>query len=77
MLGFGLALVIINRLSGLVLPGSMKFLIDDVVLPNNTAMLTPLVLVVGLAVAIQAVTAFALTILLSTSAQRLIAEHAY
>ncbi len=74
MLGFGLGLVIINRLAGLVLPGSMKFLIDDVVLPNNTAMLTPLVLVVGLAVAIQAVTAFALTILLSTSAQRLIAD---
>ena len=52
----------------------MKFLIDDVVLPNNTAMLTPLVLAVGLAVAIQAVTSFGLTILLSTSAQRLIAD---
>ena len=74
LLGFGLALVIVNRLAGLVLPGSMKFLIDDVVLPNNTAMLTPLVLVVGLAVAIQAVTSFGLTILLSTSAQRLIAD---
>ena len=74
LLGFGLILVIINRLAGLVLPGSMKFLIDDVVLPNNTAMLTPLVLVVGLAVAIQAVTSFGLTILLSTSAQRLIAD---
>ena len=74
LLGFGLVLVIINRLAGLVLPGSMKFLIDDVVLPNNTAMLTPLVLVVGLAVAIQAVTSFGLTILLSTSAQRLIAD---
>ena len=74
LLGFGLVLVIINRLAGLVLPGSMKFLIDDVVLPNNTAMLTPLVLAVGLAVAIQAVTSFGLTILLSTSAQRLIAD---
>ena len=74
LLALGLALVIINRLAGLVLPGSMKFLIDDVVLGENTALLVPLVGVVGVAVLIQAITSFFLTILLSTSAQRLIAD---
>lgn len=52
----------------------MKFLIDDVVLGENTALLVPLVGVVGVAVLIQAITSFFLTILLSTSAQRLIAD---
>ena len=74
LLALGLALVIINRLAGLVLPGSMKFLIDDVVLDANTDLLVPLVGVVGVAVLIQAITSFFLTILLSTSAQRLIAD---
>ena len=58
----GLALVIINRLAGLVLPGSMKFLIDDVVLDANTDLLVPLVGVVGVAVLIQAITSFFITI---------------
>ena len=74
LLALGLALVIINRLAGLVLPGSMKFLIDDVVLGENTALLVPLVGLVGVAVLIQAITSFFITILLSTSAQRLIAD---
>src|SRR5262245_47999581 len=70
----GLVLVFINRAAGLVLPGSTKFLIDDVVQKRREEMLIPLAVVVCVAVLFQAVTSFALTQLLSTSAQRLIAE---
>lgn len=70
----GLALVFINRAAGLVLPGSTKFLIDDVVQKRQQELLVPLAAAVGAAVLIQAVTSFVLTQLLSTSAQRLIAE---
>src|SRR4026208_624291 len=70
----GLALVFINRAAGLVLPGSTKFLIDDVVQKRRQELLVPLAAAVGVAVIIQALTSFALTQVLSTSAQRLIAE---
>src|SRR5262244_2831092 len=70
----GLALVFINRAAGLVLPGSTKFLIDDVVQKRQQELLVPLAGAVGAAVLIQAVTSFVLIQLLSTSAQRLIAE---
>ena len=70
----GLALVFINRAAGLVLPGSTKFLIDDVVQKRREDLLIPLAAAVGVAILVQAVTSFVLTQLLSTSAQRLIAE---
>jgi subfamily B ATP-binding cassette protein MsbA len=70
----GLVLVLINRMAGLVLPGSTKILIDDVVQQRRDELLLPLAGAVGLAVVLQAITSFALTQLLSTSAQRLIAE---
>src|SRR6476620_2777018 len=68
----GLGLVVINRAAGLVLPGSTKFLIDDVVQKRRHELLVPLAAAVGVAVIIQALTSFALTQVLSTSAQRLI-----
>ena len=46
LLGGGLVLVLINRVAGLVLPGSVKYLIDDIVTPGNLALLTPLVVIV-------------------------------
>ena len=70
----GLVLISINRGAGLVLPWSTKFLIDDVVGQRQVDLLVPLAGAVGVAVLIQAVTSFALVQLLSTSAQRLIAE---
>ena len=36
-------LMLINKLCGLVLPGSTKFLLDDVIGKHNVALLTPLV----------------------------------
>jgi ABC-type multidrug transport system fused ATPase/permease subunit len=74
ILAVGFVLMIINRLCGLVLPASTKFLIDDVLGKSRLELLTPLVSAVVLATAIQAVTSFSLTQLLSKAAQRLIAE---
>jgi ABC-type multidrug transport system fused ATPase/permease subunit len=70
----GLILMAINRSSGLVLPYSSKYLFDDIIGKRRTNLLLPLVLTVLCATAVQAVTSFALTQLLSKAAQRLIAE---
>jgi len=74
LLALGLALMIINRMSGLVLPYSTRFLIDDVVGKHQASLLTPLVLTVLGATMIQGITSFTLTQLLSKAGQRLIAE---
>ena len=69
----GLFLIGVNRLSGLVLPGSSKYLIDNVIVEKDTSLLKVLLLVVGLAILVQSVTSFLLTRLLSVEAQHLIA----
>ncbi len=69
----GLVLIIISRLSSLVLPGASKYLMDDVIAKSNIEMLKILLIVVGAAIIVQAVTSFLLTKLLSVEAQRLIA----
>ena len=66
--------MLINRASGLVLPASTKFLIDDVLGNRDVELLKPLLLAVFAATTIQGITSFALTQLLSKGAQRLIAE---
>src|SRR2546422_10277317 len=50
----GLLLVFINRAAGLVLPGSTKYLIDDVVQKHRQELLIPIVAVGGVAGAIRA-----------------------
>ena len=70
----GLALMTVNRVAGLVLPASTKFLVDDVIGRRELPWLKPLVGAVVLATLIQGVTSFALTQILSKAAQRLIAE---
>ncbi len=69
-----LALMAVNRSAGVVLPGSTKFLIDDVIARRRGEMLAPLVGAVLAATLVQAATSYALTQLLSKAAQRLIAE---
>src|SRR5204862_1414521 len=64
----------INRGASLVLPGSTKFLIDDVVGKHRQDLLIPIAAAVAGAILIQALTSYTLIRLLSTSAQRLIAE---
>jgi len=74
LLALGFLLMVINRVSGLVLPYSTKFLVDNVIIKRHAEMLRPLVLLVLLATIIQGITSFSLTQLLSKAAQRLIAE---
>ena len=74
LLLLGLVLIMINRLAGLVLPGSSKYLIDNVIAESDMQMLKTLVIVVSAALIVQSTTSFALTKLLSVEAQHLIAE---
>ncbi|MBI4543550.1 MAG: ABC transporter ATP-binding protein, partial [Gemmatimonadetes bacterium] len=73
-LGVGLALMFVNRLTGLVLPASSKFLIDEVVGQRRTDLLPILALAAGAATLVQAVTAFSLSQVLGVAAQRAITE---
>ena len=74
LLAFGMLLMAINRVSGLVLPASTKYLVDDIIGKRHYYLLVPLILAVVGATVIQGVTSFGLTQLLSKAAQRLIAE---
>lgn len=68
----GLFLIIIRSLSGLVLPGSTQHLLDDVIGRGDTDKLVLILVAVTVALAINAVTSFMLTQLLSVEAQHLI-----
>jgi subfamily B ATP-binding cassette protein MsbA len=74
LLALGFGLMVINRVSGLVLPASTKYLVDDVIGKRRLQLLYPLVGIVLAATVIQGLTSFALTQTLSKAAQRLIAE---
>src|SRR5437899_7702027 len=74
LLALGFVLMAINRVSGLVLPASMKYFVDNVVLHRQMQLLTPIVLGVLSATLIQGLTSFGLTQLLSKSAQKMITE---
>jgi subfamily B ATP-binding cassette protein MsbA len=73
-LALGAVIMIVNRLAGLVLPGSSKFLIDDVVGQGKAELLIPLAAAVGGATLVQATTSFALAQVLGVTAQRAIAD---
>src|SRR5579863_9777381 len=74
LLSLGLLLMVINRISGLVLPASTKYLVDDIIGKRHYALLYPLVGAVLLATLSQGLTSYALTQTLSKAAQKLIAE---
>ena len=74
LLALGFLLMAINRVSGLVLPYSTRYLIDSVVAKHHIELLKPIVLAVLTATVIQGITSFSLTQLLSKAAQRLITE---
>lgn len=73
-LGIGLLLMLASRLSGLVLPASSKYLIDEVVGKGRHEVLPLLAFAVGTATVIQAITSFGLSQLLGVAAQRSITE---
>ena len=74
LLSIGLVLMAINRVAGLVLPASTKYLMDDVMGKQEMGLLRWIIGAVLLATAIQGITSYALTQLLSKAAQRLIAD---
>src|ERR1700757_527365 len=74
VLALGFGLMLINRVAGLVLPGSTKFLIDNVIGKHQRQLLMPIILAVVCATLVQGVTSFSLTQLLSKSSQRMITD---
>ncbi|MBT8316552.1 MAG: ABC transporter ATP-binding protein [Lutibacter sp.] len=68
----GIILIVLRSLAGLVLPYASKNLIDDVIPAQDVNALTTLLIIVCVAILIQAVSSFSLTRLLSVEAQHLI-----
>jgi len=73
-LTLGLVLMLINRVAGLVLPATSKYLIDDVIGRRRADLLVPLALVAGAATIVQAITSFLLSQVLGVAAQRAITD---
>src|SRR4029079_6940154 len=73
-LSIGLALMLVNRLSGLVLPASSKYLIDDIIGKRRVDLLIPLALAAAAAVIVSAITTYALSQIVSIAAQRAISD---
>jgi subfamily B ATP-binding cassette protein MsbA len=73
-LALGLAVMLVNRLAGLVLPATSKVLIDEVVTNRRDDLLPLIALAAAGATLVQAGTGFALTQILGVAAQRAISE---
>jgi ABC-type multidrug transport system fused ATPase/permease subunit len=74
LLALGFLLMALNRVSGLVLPASTKYFVDNVIGKKQVQLLTPIVLSILAATIIQGLTSFTLTQLLSKSAQKMITD---
>ncbi len=73
-LSLGLGLMVINRLAGLVLPTTSKYLMDNVVLQNQWDLLPKLAMAAAAATLVESVTSFSLSQILGVAAQRAITE---
>jgi ABC-type multidrug transport system fused ATPase/permease subunit len=73
-LALGLGLMLINRLSGFVLPATTKYLMDDVITQGHWELLPTLAMAAGAATVVDASTAFANSQVLGVAAQRAITE---
>jgi ABC-type multidrug transport system fused ATPase/permease subunit len=73
-LSLGLGLLLVNRLAGLVLPSSSKWVIDRVINGHHPELLMPLALAAGGATIVQAITGFGLSQILGVAAQRAITD---
>ncbi|HXJ39655.1 MAG TPA: ABC transporter ATP-binding protein [Bryobacteraceae bacterium] len=74
LLSIGFLMIVIGRICGLVLPLSSRYLIDDVIGKHHTELLLRLTLAVLGATAIQGISAFTVSQLLSIEGQKVIAE---
>ncbi len=73
-LAIGFLLMVVNRLSGFVLPYASKYLIDTVLADNQMGMLLPIALAVGGATIVGAITNFSLSQIVSVTAQAAIMD---
>jgi ABC-type multidrug transport system fused ATPase/permease subunit len=70
----GLILITLGRLSGLVLPAATKYLVDDVLIKHDFELFRIILFVVTLAIVVQAVTSYLVSIIISVEGQRFISE---
>lgn len=70
----GLILITLGRLSGLVLPAATKYLVDDVLIKHDFDLFKIILFVVTLAIVIQAITSYLVSIIISVEGQRFISE---
>ena len=73
-LGIGLVLTLISRVAGLVVPASPKVLVDEIIGKGRSELLVWLAAAVAGATLIQALTSFALSQVISLTAQRAITD---
>jgi len=73
-LAFGLFLMLVNRLAGLVLPALSKSFVDDVIQQDRTDLLLDYAGIVGVATVVQALSSFGLSQILGVAAQRAITD---
>jgi subfamily B ATP-binding cassette protein MsbA len=73
-LAFGLALMLVSRLAGIVLPALSKVVIDEVLGNGRRDLLMPIAFAAGAATIVQAVTSFGLSQILGVAAQRAITD---
>jgi subfamily B ATP-binding cassette protein MsbA len=73
-LALGLCLMLVNRMAGLVLPATSKWLMDEVVARQRWDLLPKLALAGGVATLVESATSFSLSQVLGVAAQRAIAE---
>ncbi len=74
LLGGSFLIMVVNRATSLVLPGSTKYLIDNVMNKGQLNLLPIIVSIVVAATILQGLTSYALTQLLSKAGQRLITD---
>lgn len=70
----GLILIIIGRLASFAIPTQIRVLIDDVIEGEQHDLLPTILVIVGVAITVQAIISFLLTLLLAVEAQRMIAD---
>ena len=73
-LALGLGLMLVNRLAGIVMPFSTRYLMDNVIIQKDWDLLPKLAIAVGLATVVDAATSFANSQVLGVAAQRAITD---
>ena len=73
-LTLGLGLLVVNRLTGMVLPSSSKLVVDQVIIGKRPELLVWIALAVAASTVVGAITSFALSQILGVAAQRAITD---